>query len=160
MEGVLRLTALWRLSGSGVMLARWVVRMEADSQLTDQPSISGSKRGPASHSKGHDMIRTLASLALIAAFAASPAFAAPATQSTMPVIRAIASDTVVNVRVSKGVVGHTRRSMYRTVTVEAFDNQNRSLGTSTVSVSKRLSYASVPLTADMKSASKLTVSAQ
>lgn len=106
------------------------------------------------------MIRTLASLALIASFAVSPALAAPAIQSTMPVIRAIASDTVLNVRISKGVMGHTTGSMSRTVTVEAFDNQNRSLGTSTVSVSKRLSYASVPLTAEMKSASKLTVSAQ
>jgi len=142
------------------MLAGWVVRMEADSRLIVQSSISGSKRGPASHSKGHEMIRTLASLALIASFAVSPALAAPAIQPTMPVIRAIASDTIVNVRISKGVMGHTMGSRYRTVTVEAFDNQNRSLGTSTVSVSKRLSYASVPLTADMKSASKLTVSAQ
>jgi hypothetical protein len=134
--------------------------MEADSPLIVHSFISGSKRGPASHSKGHEMIRTLASLALIASFAVSPAFAAPAIQSKMPVIRAIASDTVLNIRTSKGVMGHTTRSMYRTVTVEAFDNQNRLLGTSTVSVSKRLSYASVPLTADMKSASKLTVSAQ
>ncbi len=142
------------------MLAAWVGRMEADSRLIVQSFISGSKRGPASHSKGHEMIRTLASLALIASFAVSPALAAPAIQSTMPVIRAIASDTVLNVRISKGVMGHTTGSMSRTVTVEAFDNQNRSLGTSTVSVSKRLSYASVPLTAEMKSASKLTVSAQ
>lgn len=142
------------------MLAAWVGRMEADSRLIVQSFISGSKSGPASHSKGHEMIRTLASLALIASFAVSPALAAPAIQSTMPVIRAIASDTVLNVRISKGVMGHTTGSMFRTVTVEAFDNQNRSLGTSTVSVSKRLSYASVPLTAEMKSASKLTVSAQ
>ncbi|MBU6319902.1 MAG: hypothetical protein KGS00_09625 [Alphaproteobacteria bacterium] len=106
------------------------------------------------------MIRTIASLALIASVTASQAFAGPAIQSTMPVIRAVASDGVVNIRVSKGVMGHTKASTMRTVTVEGFDSQNRSLGTSTVSMSKRLSYASVPLTGDLKSAARLAISAQ
>lgn len=106
------------------------------------------------------MIRILTSLALITAFAASPALAAPAVHAKMPVTRAVATDGAISVRISKGVMGHTQRSVVRHLTVEAFDSQNRSLGTSTVSVSKRLSYASVPLTEAMKAASKLTVSAQ
>ena len=76
----------------------------------------------------------------------------------MPVIAASVSGDSLQIRMPRGVVGHTLATSQRTVTVEALDASGRSLGSATAQVGKRFTYASIPLTPAMASATRLVVS--
>ena len=97
-------------------------------------------------------------LVLAPALIALPASAAPAIDARMPVIAASVSGDSLQIRMPRGVVGHTEATSQRTVTVEALDASGRNLGSATAEVGKRLTYASVPLTPAMASAARLVVS--
>jgi len=97
-------------------------------------------------------------LVLAPVLIALPASAAPAIDARMPVITASVSGDNLQIRMPRGVVGHTQATSQRTVTVEALDASGRSLGSAAAQVGKRLTYASIPLTPAMASAARLVVS--
>jgi hypothetical protein len=96
----------------------------------------------------------------MAAVFASSAGASPAISTTMPVLGADMTADTVSVQLPRSVMGQTRATSTRMVTVEAFDSRGQSLGTSTVSISRRIPYASIKLSPAMTSAARIEVSAR
>jgi hypothetical protein len=102
----------------------------------------------------------LAAAILAAPLAALPAAAAPAVTASMPVIAATADSQTLRIRLPDNSVGDTRATAYRTITVEGFDANGRSLGVVSASVHKRLTYASLALTPELEGAARLTVAGE
>lgn len=97
----------------------------------------------------------LSALAFVAL--AAPAIAEPAVEARMPVIVAHVEGDVLKLRLPRGAMAHTRASMNRTLTIQAIDANGKSLGSQSIAVGKRLTYASVTLSPVMAGAARLVV---
>lgn len=103
-------------------------------------------------------MRLLAGLVMAAAFATAPAFADPTVSASMPVIKASVSGADLVVRMEKNLKGSARNLEPRTLVVTARDASGKVVAETTRPVSIRMTYARMPMTAAMQSASALTVS--
>lgn len=98
----------------------------------------------------------LASIAA-AALLAAPAVADPIVKTSMPAIRASVADGEIVVRLDQGVLGSFRSLAPRTIVLVAEDVSGRVIGESTVTVSRRMTYARTQLTPALAGASTITV---
>lgn len=102
------------------------------------------------------MRRTLLVL-LAAAAMTAPAVADPAIKTAMPAIRASLSGDQMVVRMDQGVLGASRSLAPRTLTIVAKDASGAVVYETSTNVSRRMTYAHVPATSSLKSASTVMV---
>lgn len=103
------------------------------------------------------MRRSLMVLLAASVLTAAPALADPAIQTAMPAIRASLSGDEMVVRLHEGVLGASRSLSPRTLTIVAKDASGAVVYETKTDVSRRMTYASVPVTASLKSASTVMV---
>ena len=80
--------------------------------------------------------------------------------SALPVIAASVSDNDLVVRLTRGVTGHTPGTKARELHVRAIDSAGTVIEERVIVVGKRLTYAAIPLTAVMRSASRIIVAGE
>lgn len=102
-------------------------------------------------------MRRLVLPALLALIAA-PALAEPAVKTSMPAIKATLSGDTLGVRLDQGVLGHGRGLELCTVVIVARDADGRVVAEEAAEVSRRMTYARVPVSAAVAGASTVTVS--
>lgn len=118
--------------------------------------------GDAGKDKGL-MMRLLSPFTVLLTLALT---AAPIAQSqtqavsALPVISASLSRDNLVVRMTRGVMGHTPDTRVRELRVRAVDSAGTVIEERTVVVGKRLTYASIPLSAAMRSASRIVVTGE
>lgn len=103
------------------------------------------------------MRRSLMVLLAASVLTAAPALADPAIQTAMPAIRASLSGDEMVVRLQAGVLGASRSLSPRTLTIVAKDASGAVVYETNTDVSRRMTYARVPVTASLKSASTVMV---
>lgn len=96
-------------------------------------------------------------LLAVSSLTATPALADPVIETAMPVIRANLSDDQMVVRLEQGVLGAARSLSPRTLTIIAKDASGAIVYETRTPVSRRMTYASVPATPSLRSASTVTV---
>lgn len=99
----------------------------------------------------------LSLLVLAAAMMAAPAIADPAIKTSMPAIRASLSGDQLIVRMDQGVLGASRSLSPRTMSIVAKDAAGAVVYQSETAVSRRMTYAHIPATSSLKSASTVMV---
>lgn len=88
---------------------------------------------------------------------ASPAIADPRVDASMPVISASIANGEMVVRLDQGVLGSARSLAPRTVVLVGKDASGQVLAETTTPVSRRLSYARLPLTPALAGASTISI---
>lgn len=96
-------------------------------------------------------------VALVTGFLASPAIAEPRLDASMPVIRSSIASGEMVVRLDQGVLGSARSLAPRTVVLVGKDASGQVLAETTTPVSRRLSYARLPLTPALAGASTISI---
>jgi len=100
---------------------------------------------------------TIQLLALGAALYGMPAIAAPAVDVRLPVIAAKVEHDQVAIRLVRGLGSHGPAAGARSVTIEAYDAGGKRVAESSVTVSRRLTYAYAPLSPEMQAADRIVV---
>lgn len=103
------------------------------------------------------MRRFLLSALIAPALMAAPALAEPAINTAMPAIRATLAGEMLRVRLDQAVLGTGRGLETRTVVVVARDTAGRIVAEETAQVSRRMTYAQIPVSAAVAGASSLTI---
>ncbi len=80
--------------------------------------------------------------------------------SALPVIAVSLSGDNLVVRMTRGVMGHTPDTRVRELRVRAVNSAGTVIEERVVVVGKRLTYASIPLSAAMRSASRIIVTGE
>jgi hypothetical protein len=100
---------------------------------------------------------TIQMLALGAALSGMPAMAAPAVDVRLPVIAAKVQQDRVAIRLVSGLGSHGPAAGVRSVTIEAYDASGKRVAESSLTVSRRLTYAYAPLSPAMQAADRIVV---
>ena len=103
------------------------------------------------------MRRSLLVLLAASALTAAPALADPAISTAMPAIRASLTGDEMVVRIDRGGLGASRSLSPRTLTIIARDHSGTVVHETKTSVSRRMTYAHIPATASLRSASTVMV---
>lgn len=103
-------------------------------------------------------MRAVLTALLIPALAVAPAFAEPRVSASMPAIKAsLAGDQVV-VRLDQGILGGVKSLEPRTLVVVAKDASGKTVAETSANVSRRMTYARIPVTPAIAGAATVTVS--
>lgn len=94
---------------------------------------------------------------LAPALVAAPALAEPVVTSSMPAIEAKLSGDQLGVRLNQGVLGHGRGLQPRTVVIVAHDAAGRPVAEETARISRRMTYAQIPVSSAIAEASSVVV---
>ncbi len=87
-----------------------------------------------------------------------PALAEPAVTTSMPAIKATLSGNTLGVRLEQGVLGYGKGLEPRTLVIIARDAEGRVVAEKSADVSRRMTYARVPVSAAVAGASTVSVS--
>lgn len=104
------------------------------------------------------MRRFILSALAASALLAAPAMAEPAIKTAMPVIKATLAGDTLGVRMDQGVLGAGRGLEARTVVVVARDAAGRVVAEESAKISRRMTYAQIPLSPAVGSATSVSVS--
>lgn len=99
----------------------------------------------------------VALVSLVTGLLASPAFADPHVDASMPVIRASIANGAIVARLDQGVLGSARSLAPRTVVLVGKDASGQIVAETTTAVSRRLSYARLGLTPALAGASTISI---
>ena len=99
-------------------------------------------------------------LVLASALCAAPARAAPRVDVRLPVIAADLQPDRVSIRLAGGLGSRGPAAAARSVTIEAYDENGKRLAETSITTSRRLTYALAPLPPAMRAASRLVVTAR
>ena len=103
------------------------------------------------------MRRYLLVLLVASALSAAPALADPAIKTAMPAIRASLTGDEMVVRLHQGVLGAAQSLSPRTLTIVAKNASGVVVYESKAVIARRMTYAHIPATASLKSASTVMV---
>jgi len=103
------------------------------------------------------MRRSLLVLLAASALSAAPALADPAITTAMPAIRASLTGDEMVVRLHQGVLAASRSLSPRTLSIVARDASGVVVYERKAVIARRMTYAHIPATASLKSASTVMV---